>query len=170
MEEQAATLLATLRKPSAPVDAKLTLLTNLKSSIKHQRVPEAAQATAFECVKTAIASQTSSSLVSAGFATLGHLVKRLHLQEQTNVIAVQSAKFVPILLDRLGDARENHRNAASQALSDFWPFNHADMERLIREGALGGNNARAKEMAMSWVVKVRGMHRVIASLSLHVLR
>ncbi len=155
MDEQAATLLATLRKSSTPVEAKLALFNNLKSNIKHLRVPESAQATIFECVKLAIASQTSSSLVSAGFGTLGHLIKRLSLQDQPAVIASQSSKLFPTLLDRLGDPRENHRNAAAQSLSDLWAFNPTEVERLLRDGAMTGTNARAKDETMHWVVKVR---------------
>lgn len=154
MEDQAATLLATLKKSSVAVDTKLALFNNLKSSVKHLRVPDAAQAPIFDCLKLAIGSQTSSSLVNAGFSTLGHLIKRLHLQDQTNVIAAQSNKLFPVLLDRLGDARESHRNAASQSLSDLWPICHTVVERAIRDVALAGTNARAKEMGMQWVVKV----------------
>jgi CLIP-associating protein 1/2 len=155
MEEQAAQLLATLRRPSASMDSKLQLFNTLKSGIKHQRVPEAAQPQIFECLKIAIGSQTSSTLVSTGFATLGHLIKRLTLQDQASTIASQATKFYPILLDRLGDARENHRSAASQAFADLWPCNHAAVENTIRDGALAGNSSRAREMAMQWVVKVR---------------
>ena len=71
------------------------------------------------------------------------------------MLAAQSNKLFPLLLDRLGDARESHRVAASQALSDFWPVNHAEVERLMRDVALTGTHPRAKEMAMLWVVKVK---------------
>ncbi|GME42215.1 Armadillo-like helical [Neofusicoccum parvum] len=154
MEDQAASLLATLKKPSAPVDQKLTQFNSLKSSIKHLRVPQECTPTIFECVRLAIAAQTSSTLVSTGFSTLGHLIKRLHLQSQTQVVTQESNQLLPILLDRLGDARESQRNAASQALSDLWPYNHPGVEGIVREGALGGTNSRAKEVAMQWVVKM----------------
>ena len=155
MEDQAQTLLATLRKSSVPVETKLAAFNNLKSNIKHLRVPEGSQAIIFECIKLAIGAQTSPTLVSTGFSTLGHLIKRLSLQEQTSTIASQTNKLLPILLDRLGDARESHRNAASQTLSDLWPYCHAEVEKTVREGAIAGHIARAKEMGMLWVVKVR---------------
>ena len=154
MEEQAATLLTALRKSSSPIDAKVALLNTLKSDIKHQRVPEPAQPTIFECVRLAIGSQTSSSLASAGFSTLGHLLKRLNLQDQTAVIASQSSRLFPILMERLGDARESLRVAASQTLADLWPVDHVEVERLMRDVALAGTHPRAKEMAMLWVAKV----------------
>lgn len=132
----------------------MTQFNSLKSSIKHLRVPQECTPTIFECVRLAIAAQTSSTLVSTGFSTLGHLIKRLHLQSQTQVVAQESNQLLPILLDRLGDARESQRNAASQALSDLWPYNHPGVEGVVREGALGGTNSRAKEVAMQWVVKM----------------
>lgn len=154
MEEQAQTLLVILRKSAAPIETKLASFNNLKSSIKHLRVPEPAQGNIFECIKLAISSQTSPTLVAAGLATLGHLIKRLSLQDQTAIIAAHASKLLPLLLDRLGDARESHRNAASQSLSDLWPYCPAEVERTIREGAIAGHNVRAKEMGMLWVVKV----------------
>ena len=155
MEEQAQALLATLRKSSASADAKLTAFNKLKSDIKHLRVPEASQAVIFECIVFAVSSQTSPTLVAAGFSTLAHLVKRLNLQDQTAIISTQTTKLLPILLDRLGDSREANRNAAVQTFADLWSYNHEAVDRTIKEGALSGNNARAKEMAMLWVVKVR---------------
>ena len=70
------------------------------------------------------------------------------------MIASQSNKLFPILLERLGDARESLRIAASQSLTDLWPVNHAEVERLMRDVALTGTHPRAKEMAMLWIVKV----------------
>lgn len=154
MEEQVATLLAALQKPSTPVDHKLQLFTNLKSGIKHNRVPDSCQAPIFECVRIAITTSTSASLVSTGFSTLSHLIKRLVLQNQTSIITSQLSKLLPVLLERLGDARESHRNAASSVLADLWPLSHAPVEELIREQAMKGPNARAKEASMQWVVKV----------------
>lgn len=154
MEQEALDLLALLKKSSATTDAKLASFNKTKSNIKHLRVPEAAVPTLFECIKFTITSQASTTLVSSGFSTLGHLIKRLSLQDQTSTISANAKKFLPVLLDRLGDTRESHRNAASQSLSDFWPYCPADVEQMIREGALAGHNARAKETAMLWVVKV----------------
>ena len=154
MEDQAAALLAALKKPSTPVDTKLQLFGSLKSSIKHLRVPDAAQPAIFECVRLAASASASAALVSTGFSTLGHLIKRLGLQAQTAAVTAQAPKLLPILLDRLGDARESHRVAASQILADLWPLCHADVEALVRDHAMKSTHARAKEAAMQWVVKV----------------
>ncbi|KAK4990953.1 suppressor of tub2 mutation [Elasticomyces elasticus] len=162
MEQQATNLLSTLRRPSAPSEAKLNLLNTIKSDIKHYRVPEAAQATIFECLKIAITQQTSSTLVPSAFSTLGHLIKRLKIQDVSgSAITLHAPKLLPALQERLGDSRENHRVAASQAFSDLWPLCAQDVEKTIREGVLTGANARAKEMGMQWVEKMgqeQGLH------------
>jgi CLIP-associating protein 1/2 len=155
MEEQAQTLLAALKKPSTVVDQKLQLFNNLKSGIKHNRVPDSCQAPIFECIRLATSATQSAALVTTGFSTLSHIIKRLNLQNQTAVIAAQLPRLLPILLDRLGDARESHRNASSSILADLWPLSHAEIESLVRDNAMKGTNARAKEASMQWVVKVR---------------
>lgn len=154
MEELATSLLATLKRSSAPVETKLSLLNSLKSSIKHQRIPETAQPASIECIRIAISTQTSSSLVTAGFATLGHLTKRLIIQDQTSALFSQRSNILPSLLERLGDAREAHRTAAVQALCDLWPVRQVDVEKLIKENAIASTHPRLKEAGMDWVTKV----------------
>ena len=154
MDREAQDLLAVLRRSSVAVDAKLNAFNNLKSSIKHSRVPDAAHAPIFECIRIAITQQTSSNLASSGFSTLQHILKRLRLQTQTSVIAKQSSKLCPLLLDRLGDPREGHRVAASQALTEIWQYTADDVEKTVRDGAIAGTNVRAKETGMQWVSKV----------------
>lgn len=156
MDQQAATLLATLRRTSAASDSKLTLLNNLKSDIKHHRVPESAQPMIFDCLKYAISQQSSSTLATAGLTTFSHLVKRLKIQDAEGAAIVAHApKLWPALLERLGDLRESHRMGASQALSDLWPFCGQDVEKLIRDDAITAGSPRAKDAGMQWVVKVR---------------
>lgn len=154
MEESVANLAATLKRSSVPADAKIAQFNTLKSQIKHQRVPESAQSTIVDCVRLAITAQTSSALVLAGFSALGHLVKRLTIQDQTGVLYAQRHSLLQALLERLGDAREQYRTAASQALCDLWPPRQAEVEKIVREGAIQGNNARAKEAGMQWVAKM----------------
>ncbi|KAI9693303.1 MAG: suppressor of tub2 mutation [Bathelium mastoideum] len=157
MEKEAAELLAVLRRSSVAVDAKLNAFNNLKSSIKHARVPDAAQAPIFECIKLAIVQQTSSTLASSGFSTLQHILKRLRLQNQTGVIAKQSSKLCPLLLDRLGDSRESHRVAASQGLTELWHYTPEEIEKTVRDGAVSSTNARSKEAGMQWMSSDHGL-------------
>lgn len=153
MDAQAAELLQALKKTSTNVDQRLNLFNNLKSSIKHNRVPEDCQAPIFECIRLAITASTSAALVASGFSTLNHFLKRLQLQKETQVITSQSSTLCAILADKLGDARESHRNASSSILADLHYLCPAEVETLIHD-AMKGNNARAKDASMAWVVRV----------------
>ncbi|GAB7356797.1 hypothetical protein MBLNU459_g7683t1 [Dothideomycetes sp. NU459] len=155
MDQQAASLLATLKRTSAASESKLTLLNNLKSDIKHHRVPDSAHAVIFECLKVAIAQQTSSAIVSAAFTTLSHLVKRLKIQDADGqAIVAHAPKLYSALEEKLGDLRESNRSGASQALADLWPFCGPDIENLIRDEVINSANARAKATGVQWVVKM----------------
>ncbi len=153
MEDQVSSLLSLLKKPSTNVDARIAGFTQLKSSIKHGRVPESCQAPIFECIRIAITAATSAALVSTGFSTLSHFIKRLQLQKETQVLITQSSVLCSILAERLGDAREAHRSAASQILGDLHHLFPAEIDALIHD-AVKGHNARAKESSMQWVVRV----------------
>jgi len=162
MDQQAANLLAALRRPAASSESKLALLNSLKSDIKHFRVPENAQPSIFEALKQAIAQQSSSSIASAAFSTLGHLIKRLKIQDPDGkAIVALAPRLFPALQERLGDQRDAYRQGASQALSEIWPFCSQDVEHLILEDAIGGTNARAKQEGMHWVARMhqeQGLH------------
>lgn len=154
MEEQTAALLAALQKQaSTNVDKRLDLFSTLKSSIKHQRVPESCQASILECIRIAISAQTSAQLVTTGFSTLSHLIKRLVLQKETHIISAHAAQLCPILLDHLGNVREAHRSAASVLLVELYNYCQFEIDAGIHN-AIGGSNPRAKETAMTWVVKM----------------
>ena len=157
MDQEAASLLSILKRPAAPSESKINQLNALKSNIKHYRVPETAQATIFDCLKLAITQQASSTLANSAFSTLGHLIKRLRIQDASGHIIAQLAPrlFAP-LQERLGDSREPVRTAASYALSELYPYFNSDIESIVQDGAIGGSNPRAKEAGMQWVVR---MHR-----------
>lgn len=155
MDQQAASLLSNLKRPAVNSESKINALNSLKSDIKHYRVPESAQATIFECLKLAITQQTSAHLAASAFSTLGHLIKRLSIQDASgNSIQQLMPRLLPALQDRLGDLREPMRASASQAMTDIYPYLGGDVERIIREDALGGTHARQKETAMAWVVRM----------------
>lgn len=156
MDDLSQDLLVALKKPSATLDSKLNLFTSVKSHIKHQRIPESAQATTIECIRLAIASQTTPALVTTGFSALGHLIKRLTLQDQAHAVFNPRTQIIPTLLDRLGDPKESYRAAALQSLCDLYPARPMDVEKAVKEGAIQGSNARAKEGGMQWVTTVRG--------------
>ncbi|CAK1361016.1 unnamed protein product [Cercospora beticola] len=155
MDQQAATLLSTLKRPSAQTDVKINQLNALKSDIKHYRVPENAQSTIFDCIKLAISQQASSTLLNTALSTLGHLVKRLKIQDNSgHAISQLAPRLLPALQERLGDLREPVRAAASQAMGDLYPFCTSDIEEIIRDEAIGGSSVRAKETGMRWVARM----------------
>ncbi|KAM0709166.1 hypothetical protein Q7P35_003202 [Cladosporium inversicolor] len=155
MDQQAATLLSNLKRPAVNSDSKINALNSLKSDIKHYRVPESAQPTIFECLKLAITQQTSAHLAASAFSTLGHLLKRLSIQDASgNTIQQLVPRILHVLQERLGDLREPLRACASQAMTDIYPYLGSDVERIIREEALGGTHARQKETAIGWVVRM----------------
>ena len=155
MDQQAATLLNTLKRPAASSDVKLNALNSLKSDIKHYRVPEAAQATIFECIKIAITQSASSTLASSAFSTFGHLLKRLKIQDASGHAIVQLApRLFAAIHDRMGDTRETIRTSASTALTELYPYCAADIETIVRDEVMGGSNPRAKQTALLWVAKM----------------
>ncbi|KAL6708047.1 suppressor of tub2 mutation [Coniothyrium glycines] len=153
MDAQAAELLQALKKTSSNVDQRLQLFNTLKSSIKHNRVPDDCQPAIFECIRLAITASTSAALVASGFSTLNHFLKRLQLQKETHIITLHATTLCAILADKLGDARESHRHAATSILADLHYLCPAEVDALIHD-AMKGNNARAKDASMAWVVKM----------------
>jgi CLIP-associating protein 1/2 len=153
MESRATELLAILRNPNTSIDSKISFLANLKSDIKQKNVPEAAIPPIFESLRLAIAAQ-HSSLSSAGFSALGHLLKRLYIQEFHNVVAFHARQLYSLLLERLGDHKERLRVQSAQAFTDFYPAAPQEVEHHVLEVALVGKNPRAKEMSMIWLVTV----------------
>ena len=154
MDSRATELLTTLRNSNISIEAKTTALSKLKSDIKQKNVPEAAISPTFEAFRLAISSQ-HSSLSTAGFSALGHLLKRLYLQEEQQSSAYHGRHTYPLLLERLGDHKERMRSQASQAFTDFWAASPADVEHHVLETALVGKNSRAKETSMVWLARVR---------------
>ncbi|KAK0832361.1 suppressor of tub2 mutation [Friedmanniomyces endolithicus] len=150
-------LLALLKKPAASSGEKLNALAEIKSSIKHSNLRLQECPVIFDCIRLAIAQQTSSSLALSAVSTLGHLIKRLKIQDASGRTIEQLApRLFPVLQERLGDLKEPIRTAASQALTDLYPYFPQDVEHIIREEAIGGQHARAKETGMQWVVKMHG--------------
>lgn len=154
MDTRATELLSALRHNNISIESKIETLSKLKSEIKQKNVPEEAISTIFGAFRVAISSQ-HSSLSTAGFSSLGHLLKRLYLQEEQQAIAHHGRNTYPLLLERLGDHKERIRAQASQAFTDFWTAAPADVEHHVLETALGGKNSRAKETSMLWLARVR---------------
>ena len=153
MEPKAAELVAILKNTNLAIDAKVTFLNGVKSDIKQKNVPEDAVPSIFDALQLSIGSQ-HSALLSAGFSTLGHFLKRLFIQGQHDLVALQGRHLYPLLLERLGDHKERIRAQAAQAFTDLWPAAGRDVEQYVLELALAGKNNRAKEMSMLWLANV----------------
>ncbi|RAH61234.1 ARM repeat-containing protein [Aspergillus piperis CBS 112811] len=153
MEPKAVELLEVLRNMNLAIDAKVSLLHSMKSDIKQKNVPENAIAPIFDALRQSISSP-HSTLLSAGFSTMGHFLKRLFIQEQHSIVASQARNIYPLLLERLGDHKERVRAQAAQAFTDFWPAASHEVEQHVLGTALIGKNNRAREMSMIWLANM----------------
>ncbi|EHA18129.1 hypothetical protein ASPNIDRAFT_119023, partial [Aspergillus niger ATCC 1015] len=157
MEPKATELVATLKNLNLAIDAKVSFLNSVKSDIKQKNVSEGAIPPIFESLRLSIAS-SHSTLLSAGFSTLGHFLKRLFIQEQHSIVASQARHLYPLLLERLGDHKERVRAQAAQAFTDFWPAASHEVEQHVLGTALVGKNNRAREMSMIWLANLTELH------------
>ncbi|KAJ5516598.1 hypothetical protein N7527_008158 [Penicillium freii] len=160
MEAKAAELLAAFKNPNLSVDSKIAYLSSVKSDIKQKNVPEGAIRTIFETLRLAIGSQ-HYSVLGAGFSTLGHLLKRLAIQDQEQWIVHHAQALYPILLDRLNDPKERIRAQAASIFTELWPFAGNEVEYHVLEVALVGKNHRAKEMGMLWLANMTKNHGLL---------
>ena len=141
-------------KSNAPIDEKLNQLTNLKQEIKHRSCPERAIPIIFNVIRISL---STPHAVDAGFSILGHLTKRLVLQNLQHHIHHHTTKLFPVILERLGDVRDRLRQRAIASLSDFCPISdeaQKDVEQFVRDTVLTNKNPRAKQSAMQWILDV----------------
>ncbi|CAL3965178.1 hypothetical protein PZA11_002017 [Diplocarpon coronariae] len=150
-EEQAANLLAILRT-DASIDAKVNQINNVKSGIKQNNVPEPCILPLFESSRISMASP-HAAIANAGFSTLNHLLTRLSRQEPKYVVK-EAARTLPLVVDKLGDPKEKHRQLAAQCLTTFWKASPLDVERTVKNAGLVGKNSRMKEASIIWVVQM----------------
>lgn len=149
-DQQVADLVALMRG-DGPLDAKVQLVTTVKSCIKQHNVPEASVAQLFDGLRAAAASQ-HAALVNAGFTALNHLLTRLSRQDP-RLLAKEAARTLPVVVDKLGDAKDKLRGLATQAITTLYPVAPLDVERAVRNSALAGKNPRAKEAGMHWLLQ-----------------
>lgn len=150
METLASNTLTAL-KSTAPIDTKVKHLTELKAEIKHRHCPEHAVAPLFDAIRISLA---TPHLTDAGFSILGHLMKRLELQDQDSLLQAQGVKTYPCLLERLGDQKDRTRHRALQAFTDFHSVSAPDVEQFVRDHALTNRHPKAKEAGMQWLISV----------------
>ena len=152
MDSLAKQALTSIRSTGVPVEHKLKQLTELKAEIKHRHCPEVAVGPLFDVIRISLA---TPHLTDAGFSILGHLIKRLELQDQASILQAQGAKTYNVLLERLADSKDRIRHRAHQALTDFHDVAPIDVEQFVRDGVLVNRNPRAKEAGLHWIAATR---------------
>lgn len=151
-DQQVADLMAILRT-DASIDTKVQQVTAIKSGIKQHNVPDTSVAQLFEALRTASTSP-HAALANAGFTSLNHLLTRLSRQEPKFLVK-EASRTLPLIIEKLGDQKDKFRSLASQSLVTLWLVAPLDVERFVRNTAMPGKNARAKEASMQWLLLVR---------------
>ncbi|UNI13425.1 suppressor of tub2 mutation [Purpureocillium takamizusanense] len=149
-DQQVADLVAILRSDST-LDAKVQLVTTVKSCIKQHNVPETSVPLLFDGLRAASSSQ-HSALVNAGFTALNHLLTRLSRQDP-KLLAKEAVRTLPLVIEKLGDQKDKFRGLALHGLNTFYAVAPQDVERVVRNSAMSGKNPRAKEAGMQWLLQ-----------------
>lgn len=150
-DAQVTDLLALLRTDGS-IETKVVHITNVKSAIKQNNVPDSCVTGLFEITRLATASQ-QSALSHAGFTTLHYLLSRLSSQDPRH-IAREAPRTLPIVIERIGDHKEKYRALAAHCLTTFWKAAPLDVEKILKSFGMAGKNPRAKEASMQWLVHV----------------
>ncbi|KAK4235938.1 clasp N terminal-domain-containing protein [Achaetomium macrosporum] len=154
-DQQVADLIAILRA-DASIDAKAQQVNTIKSSIKQHTVPETCIVPLFEALRTASSSQ-HGVLSNTGFTALNHLFTRLAKQEP-KYLAKEGARTLPLIVEKLGDQKEKIRQLAQHILVTLYKVAPVEVERSVRNTAMVGKNARAKEASLQWLLKMHQEH------------
>lgn len=154
-DEQVADLLTILRKDIS-VDAKVQLVSAVKSAIKQHNVPDTCVAPLLEALRVASSSQ-HTMLANAGFTALNHLLTRLSRQDPKHITR-DAKNTLPLVVDKMGDQKDKLRSLAVQAMTTMYGPAPADVERFVRNIALVGKNPRAKETGMQWLLQMHNDH------------
>ncbi|KAI8679602.1 Protein STU1 [Fusarium keratoplasticum] len=144
--------LATILRSDSTLDSKVQYVTVIKSGIKQHNVPEASVPQLFDGLRTAATSQ-HAALMNAGFTALNHLLTRLSRQDP-KLLTKEAARTLPLVIEKLGDQKDKFRSLASHSLVTLYTVAPADVERFVRNTAMGGKSARAKESAMNWLLQM----------------
>ena len=150
IEAQAASLLAA-HDTIAP-DKFQKHLIQLKADIKHRQVPERAINPIFAIIRLSI---EDPYLAENGLSILGHLTKRLALQNQTSQLITQTRRIYPSVVQHLGNEKDRTCSRAAQVLSELREVAPSDLEKALRDFGFTSENPKVKINAMHWVADVR---------------
>ncbi|KAL7915928.1 clasp N terminal domain-containing protein [Trichoderma velutinum] len=155
-DDQVSNLATVLRNDNTHLDVKVQYVNTIKTGIKQHNVPETCIPQLFEGLRSASSSQ-HVALATAGFTALNHLFTRMSRQEP-KYLAKESARTLPLVIEKLGDSKDKPRALAMQSLNTLYAVAPADVERSIRNIAMGSKNPRAKEASMQWLLETHQQH------------
>ena len=159
IEAQAASLLAAYGTISD--DKFQKHLIQLKADIKHRQVPERAINPIFAIIKLSI---EDTYLADNGLSVLGHLTKRLALQDQASQLVAQTRRIYSSIVQNLGNEKDRVCSRAAQVLGELREIAPSDVERAMRDFAFTSENPKAKINSMHWIADVCSMTLLIRSM------
>ena len=92
-------------------------------------------------------------LFQHSFSCIGHLIKRVHIQDQGR-LRPQAQHLLPIFIDKLGDQKPRVSGQAVQLLLDIYKSCPQETEKAIKELAMGNKNPRTRENSITWLRQV----------------
>ncbi|EPS36579.1 hypothetical protein H072_9833 [Dactylellina haptotyla CBS 200.50] len=155
-EEEASSLLTILRS-NRDDTIKIDQLVQAKQKIKHYGVDPLAAEAMFSALRISMSQAANMTLFQHSLSCLGYLIKRCRVND-ANLLKRVSIDILPLLLDKMGDAKDRIREMALTPVVDIWTVAPVETERTIREGGLSSKNARLKESSLEWLVRVHAMY------------
>jgi len=76
------------------------------------------------------------------------------LRQEPKHVVRETARTLPVVIEKLGDHKDKYRVLAAQCLTTFWRVAPMDVERAVQNTGMVGKNSRAKEASMQWIVQV----------------
>lgn len=133
------------------VDEQLEALNMFKAHVKRELVDLNLVSRYFKALVLAVKS-TDHSVSLLAFNVLGHLVKRLSMQNPDgSVLHSSSSLIIPILLLRLSDSRSLTRAQAKRALEAYYFAAADDVERCLVEISFKSDNVKLISDSVHWL-------------------
>ncbi|TGZ78514.1 ARM repeat-containing protein [Ascodesmis nigricans] len=153
-DSQALDLLDLLR--GQDVDKKIAEFTAIKTQVKHQAVQPEAIAPLFEASRIGVLSP-NNALSAQALSCLGHLTRRVTIQEPGR-IRHHVNSILPVLVEKLGDAKDRNRSVAMKAIQDLYDHCPVEVEKHIKELGFASKNPRTRQESINWLAKTHASH------------
>lgn len=127
-------------------------LAELKTRVKKDNVDMEQVPTYFEAITLALKNPELHSVV---WSLLCHLIRRVSVQDPTRrALAEQSALVLPILIERIADAKPLVRAAAAKALETYWLASPQKVEAVLAETGLAHSNVVVVGECVLWLTYI----------------